>query len=74
MKQKYMIDTKENKLFLKEMCENLLNFGHQFPEPVIISGMTGLHGSHITEIHSRHAGCLMFIQSENIWGMKAVRS
>ena len=43
MKQKYMIDTKENKLFLKEMCENLLNFGHQFrhrTEPVIISGMT----------------------------------
>ena len=33
MKQKYMIDTKENKLFLKEMCENLLNFGHQFPAP-----------------------------------------
>ena len=31
MKQKYLIDTKENKLFLKEMCENLLNFGHQFP-------------------------------------------
>lgn len=33
MKQKYLIDTKENKLFLKEMCENLLNFGHQFPAP-----------------------------------------
>ena len=33
MKQKYLIDTKENKLFLKEMSENLLNFGHQFPAP-----------------------------------------
>ena len=33
MEQKYLIDTEENKMFLKEMCENLLNFGYQFPAP-----------------------------------------
>ena len=31
MEQKYLIDTEENKMFLKEIRENLLNFGHQFP-------------------------------------------
>lgn len=31
--QKYMIDTEENKLFLKEIRENLLNFGRRFPSP-----------------------------------------
>lgn len=30
---KYMIDKKENKIFLKEIRENLLAFGHRFPSP-----------------------------------------
>ena len=33
MEQKYLIDTEENKIFLKQIRENLLNFGHQFPAP-----------------------------------------
>ena len=31
--RKYQIDTEENKEFLRELREDLLNFGHQFPSP-----------------------------------------
>ena len=31
--RKYQIDTQENRAFLKEVRESLLNFGHQFPAP-----------------------------------------
>lgn len=31
--KKYQIDTEENKLFLKDIREGLLRFGHQFPAP-----------------------------------------
>ena len=33
MKEKYQIDTKENKVFLKEMRQDLLKFGEHFPSP-----------------------------------------
>lgn len=33
MEKKYCIDTEENWLFLKEIRENLLAFGHRFPSP-----------------------------------------
>ncbi len=33
MERKYLLDTEENKQFLKEMGENLLNFGRKFPSP-----------------------------------------
>lgn len=33
MKQKYQIDTMENRAFLKELQDDLLSFGHQFPSP-----------------------------------------
>lgn len=33
MNKKYIIDTEENKRFLKEMRDQLLAFGHQFPSP-----------------------------------------
>ena len=33
MLEKYQIDTAENKMFLKEMRDGLLNFGHRFPSP-----------------------------------------
>lgn len=33
MNSKYQIDTDENRQFMKEMCKDLLNFGHQFPSP-----------------------------------------
>ena len=33
MNRKYQLNTEENKLFLKEMCDELLNFGHLFPSP-----------------------------------------
>lgn len=33
MNVKYQIDTLENKQFMKEQCEKLLSFGHQFPSP-----------------------------------------
>ncbi len=31
--KKYMIDTEENKVFLREIRENLLDFGRRFPSP-----------------------------------------
>ena len=31
MKKKYVIDTPENKAFMEELRNNLLNFGHRFP-------------------------------------------
>ena len=31
--RKYVIDTEENRNFLKSITENLLSFGHQFPSP-----------------------------------------
>ena len=31
--RKYVIDTEENRSFLKSITENLLSFGHQFPSP-----------------------------------------
>ena len=31
--KKYLIDTEENRQFLKEINENLLSFGHRFPAP-----------------------------------------
>ncbi|MDO5346661.1 MAG: AGE family epimerase/isomerase [Lachnospiraceae bacterium] len=33
MDKKYVIDTDENKAFLKKLCQELLSFGHQFPSP-----------------------------------------
>ncbi len=33
MERKYRIDTRENREFLRETAENLLNFGHRFPSP-----------------------------------------
>lgn len=33
MSRKYQIDTEENKRFLKELTQDLLAFGHQFPSP-----------------------------------------
>ncbi|MDD2981585.1 MAG: AGE family epimerase/isomerase [Hespellia sp.] len=33
MKPKYQLDTEENKLFMKEIRDDLLNFGHKFPSP-----------------------------------------
>ncbi|MBQ7372349.1 MAG: AGE family epimerase/isomerase, partial [Blautia sp.] len=33
MEKRYQIDTAENREFMKELREELLNFGHQFPAP-----------------------------------------
>jgi mannose/cellobiose epimerase-like protein (N-acyl-D-glucosamine 2-epimerase family) len=33
MNKKYMIDTTENKTYLKTLAEELLSFGHRFPSP-----------------------------------------
>ena len=33
MNRKYQIDTSENKAFMKQMRDDLLSFGHQFPSP-----------------------------------------
>lgn len=33
MNAKFVIDTPENKAFMKELCEELLAFGHKFPSP-----------------------------------------
>ena len=31
--EKYILDTAENKVFVREMRNSLLSFGHQFPSP-----------------------------------------
>ena len=33
MDKNYQIDTEENRAFMKEMCQELLDFGRQFPSP-----------------------------------------
>ena len=33
MERKYLLDTEENKAFLKEIGEGILSFGHRFPSP-----------------------------------------
>lgn len=38
--RKYVIDTEENRSFLKSITENLLSFGHQFPSP---GGLSLIH-------------------------------
>ena len=42
---KYSIDTMENKAFMKELTEGLLNFGHQFPSPGGVSYYLGDDGT-----------------------------
>ena len=45
MIKKYQIDTAENKEFLKEMRDQLLSFGHNFPSPGGGSYYLGHEGS-----------------------------
>ena len=75
MEQKYLIDTEENKMFLKEIRENLLNFGHRFPAPDGTCYYLGDDGTP-WKIRNRdtYERCLMSIQSGNIWDMKAAKN
>lgn len=43
--RKYAIDQEENKIFLKEIRENLLAFGHRFPSPAGSSYYLGDDGT-----------------------------
>ena len=43
--KKYQIDTEENRRFLKEIRENLLEFGKQFPSPAGSSWYLGDDGT-----------------------------
>lgn len=45
MEKKYQIDTEENRNFLKELRDNLLEFGHQFPAPSGASYFLGDDGT-----------------------------
>lgn len=47
--KKYVIDTEENRAYLKELCEDLLRFGHQFPSPGGASYYLGDDGTPWTE-------------------------
>ncbi len=49
MKPKYQIDTEENRQFLKEICDNLLSFGHRFPSPAGSSYYLGDDGTPWTD-------------------------
>ena len=49
MAKKYLIDTEENKAFLKEIQEGLLAFGHKFPSPQGSSYYLGDDGSPWTD-------------------------
>lgn len=56
--RKYQFGTEENQAFMKEIREDLLKFGHQFPSPGGSSyylGMTELHGKTETAKHGSHA-------------------
>lgn len=45
MEKKYIIDTLENKAFMTEIRDNLLQFGHQFPSPEGASYYLGDNGT-----------------------------
>ncbi len=49
MKEKYLIDTDENRAFLKENAENLLNFGQGFASPAGSSWYLGDDGTPMKE-------------------------
>ena len=49
MDAKFRIDTKENRAFMKSLCEELLSFGHRFPAPGGSSYYLGDDGTPWTE-------------------------
>lgn len=49
MNSKYIIDTAENKAFMKELTEDLLKFGHKFPAPTGSSYYLGDDGTPWTD-------------------------
>ncbi len=49
MNSKYIIDTVENKTFMKELTEDLLKFGHEFPAPTGSSYYLGDDGTPWTD-------------------------
>ena len=49
MNSKYIIDTKENKSFMKGLTEDLLKFGHKFPAPTGSSYYLGDDGTPWTD-------------------------
>lgn len=49
MNSKYIIDTEENKAFMKELTEDLLKFGHKFPAPTGSSYYLGDDGTPWTD-------------------------
>ena len=49
MNRKYMIDTEENRAFLREQAEILLNFGHRFPSETGASYFLGDDGTPWTD-------------------------
>lgn len=49
MNSKYIIDTEENKTFMKELTEDLLKFGHKFPAPTGSSYYLGDDGTPWTD-------------------------
>jgi len=49
MNNKYIIDTEENRSFMKELTEDLLKFGHRFPSPAGSSYYLGDDGTPWTD-------------------------
>ena len=49
MNSKYIIDTEENKAFMKKLTEDLLKFGHKFPAPTGSSYYLGDDGTPWTD-------------------------
>lgn len=75
--KKYMIDTEENKVFLREIRENLLNFGHRFPSPWGSSyylGTTEHHGRITSGKHGLPVVWHMCTVSAHFLVMKEVES
>ena len=77
MSKKYLIDTEENRQFLKEINENLLSFGHKFPSPeeaLTIWARTELPGRRETVKPGLLPVWLMCTASELFWDMKAAKN
>ena len=75
MSKKYLIDTEENRQFLKEINENLLSFGHKFPSPGGSSYYLGEDpGRRETVKPGLLPVWLMCTASELFWDMKAAKN
>lgn len=74
MNRKYQIDTQENRDFLKELRDDLLQFGHRFPSEQGGSYYLGDDGKIEIVRPGSPAGCAMYTASDHFSDTRAVSS